>query len=1059
MKRHIHIATTLVLLASFSAFADPATGWKQTGAGPYNYNDAANWVNGEINGIFGSDLTLTANQTITFAADTSLPDGLTFQYAGAYSITMTSDGSEARTLTLGGNLVFSPASNSDKAIVTIGSGTAASALDINLGGATRTVSAGANTKPALKILNTVSNGGLNLQNNYPLTLNSANTYADGTTLAGTGKVYVMPNAFGTGTVVFEQGAALDVSGNRTFTANNPLVFNGNWTFSGTSGNLNLGAGGITVSQPVTITGSKSTLTLGGSVVSGSLTDITKAGGGVLSTKDLLVLNGETSLCVSAGTWQFGGVISGTGTLVKTGSGLLELMASNTFSDMFVIREGAVRFWAKNTLAAGTRVLIEENGELRSNTGSECNYAYSVPQMLSSGIIDPSSSGTVAFASNESGNIDLTNYPYLKIGLAGNNFSYEGVITAAPGQPYRLGGGGKTLTIKGANALSGSHDVILAGSLSVSGVNDLDGTVYVPSGKTFTIGVAAAMPNATVVAEGGTVNFNRAGGDNTLLRNLVLNTSTLNLAGGSEGNVTHRISGTLTTDAKLSGGVSHVTNTVPTYNITLRVGAIDQGEAPAFLCFQPTVGATEFAAGGVNVVIDTPPAHEGGAGTDAAGVVPWLILTNGKPLRYDAAKGLHPLDPATEYAVFAADATNPPLSAYANLLVQGGTTVALTTGPSLGLIDVEAIGTADPTLNALDAPMTLRSGAIRISSSTAAKLNAAIDLGAKRGYVVGMVSSTKSAQGVLDSAISGTGGLSFTDCGRSYVDRDFRIHDSGNTYSGDTYIFGRVSAYGGTANFFPHGVDRPGDLYVYGKLFYKSINLQINGLYGNGIVDSNGGDTARLTVGCDGSDGNFEGTFVNSPSGANFGLIKEGAGWQRFGCNMGFKWAIEVNGGTLQLDGTVSLNRSDNVNVNTGGTLAGCGTIGGYNRVQVKSGGTLAPGSAEIPDQSMVITNSNRGISIPLQMDDGSALRFYVDKERASQVLVSGDVTGTTGEIPVTITGDPPPSGRWMLMEAASFTSENFNLVTDRGFLTVEHTASTSQLWYTTPAEATVILFK
>ncbi|MBR2713885.1 MAG: hypothetical protein IKB76_03800, partial [Kiritimatiellae bacterium] len=71
------------LLLAFSVFdlvlfADPATGWLQTGAGPYDYNDPANWVNGEINGVFGEDLTLTEDQTITFAADTVLTGGLTF---------------------------------------------------------------------------------------------------------------------------------------------------------------------------------------------------------------------------------------------------------------------------------------------------------------------------------------------------------------------------------------------------------------------------------------------------------------------------------------------------------------------------------------------------------------------------------------------------------------------------------------------------------------------------------------------------------------------------------------------------------------------------------------------------------------------------------------------------------------------------------------------------------------------------------------------------------------------------------------------------------------------
>ena len=82
---------SLVLFGA-SALADPATGWLQTGAGPYDYNDTANWVNGEINGVFGSDLTLTANQTITFSQDTTLTDGLHFQYAGTYSITLENDG-------------------------------------------------------------------------------------------------------------------------------------------------------------------------------------------------------------------------------------------------------------------------------------------------------------------------------------------------------------------------------------------------------------------------------------------------------------------------------------------------------------------------------------------------------------------------------------------------------------------------------------------------------------------------------------------------------------------------------------------------------------------------------------------------------------------------------------------------------------------------------------------------------------------------------------------------------------------------------------------------------
>ena len=89
--KHMVKFTALVCcsLAAARLFADPATGWKQTDAGTYDYNDTANWVNGEINGIFGSDLTLEGAQTITFAADTELTEGLTIAYQGTYRMYFT----------------------------------------------------------------------------------------------------------------------------------------------------------------------------------------------------------------------------------------------------------------------------------------------------------------------------------------------------------------------------------------------------------------------------------------------------------------------------------------------------------------------------------------------------------------------------------------------------------------------------------------------------------------------------------------------------------------------------------------------------------------------------------------------------------------------------------------------------------------------------------------------------------------------------------------------------------------------------------------------------------
>jgi hypothetical protein len=81
MKKSPFLATfivfthTLVLTATSQA---ASTGFNQTAAGPWDYNDSANWVDTTLNGLWDRSLTLTAGQTVQFAADTTLLTGLTF---------------------------------------------------------------------------------------------------------------------------------------------------------------------------------------------------------------------------------------------------------------------------------------------------------------------------------------------------------------------------------------------------------------------------------------------------------------------------------------------------------------------------------------------------------------------------------------------------------------------------------------------------------------------------------------------------------------------------------------------------------------------------------------------------------------------------------------------------------------------------------------------------------------------------------------------------------------------------------------------------------------------
>ena len=60
------LSTIAMALFALCAFPDPETGWKQTAAGTYVYDDPDNWVGGIVNGVFGSDLTLAGAKPVKF---------------------------------------------------------------------------------------------------------------------------------------------------------------------------------------------------------------------------------------------------------------------------------------------------------------------------------------------------------------------------------------------------------------------------------------------------------------------------------------------------------------------------------------------------------------------------------------------------------------------------------------------------------------------------------------------------------------------------------------------------------------------------------------------------------------------------------------------------------------------------------------------------------------------------------------------------------------------------------------------------------------------------------
>lgn len=411
------LIASLVVATSLSA-SGQSTGWLQTGAGPYNFTNTANWVDGNVNGIWDSSLILTSAQTATFSEDALVPS-LTFAYTNAFNVTLQSDGTAAKTITLGGDISVATLSGA----VTIGSSTANNGLSINLGGATRTFNV--NSGRTLVIPNVVTNGGLNITGGGVVTLSGANTFADGITLKA-GKVRLQ-NASALGTGTFNVGDTVGTtsvilesnSANLVNSQNNPQNWNQDFSFSNTQ-NLNLGTGVVTLASSRAIDVTGQTLTVGGAI-----------GGGPYS-------------------------------LTKNGGGTLVLNGANTYGGGTVINAGKLQFGPGAVPSTGS-ILINIAGALNM-TGA---YG-TVQEWLDSGKIDKLSSGTIALTGNSTESIYLNSSSYTNLLFGASTAStYTGTLTPWNGI-YRLGGGGAALTFSAPNTLTGPNRLVVGATGSAAG---------------------------------------------------------------------------------------------------------------------------------------------------------------------------------------------------------------------------------------------------------------------------------------------------------------------------------------------------------------------------------------------------------------------------------------------------------------------------------------------------------------------------------------------------------------------------------------------------------------
>jgi fibronectin-binding autotransporter adhesin len=536
----------IVLANSSRAHATSYT-WNGTG----NSNATTGWgtsTDWTANGIPGSGDTITFNGTGATTATVTLGGsqaigGISISTGATGSTAITSGGTAGFTLTIGTGGITQAASTG---AVTLGSATPASNFTIVLGGnqtwansssSSMTVNAGINGNSAVTT-NTLSatgnmvlagpigdtttpgdNVALNWNSAGSLTLSGTNAYTGGTTVAGTGTIFLnTATAFGAGAININGGAFDNTSsGVLTLTNNNAININGSFTAASTNHSFNFGTGNVTLggtNTAYTITANGFTTTLGGTVTGGSGDGIVMNGSGNLFLTGAVNLTNGT-LAASSGILQLGngttGALTGVATVAITGaSTFLQFDLANSGVYTGAITNSSTSTVVGNPISGNVQTLsgnisgstakFEQNGS--GTTILSGSNSYGGGTNLNLGTLNLASAnaiGTTGTISFTGGTLQYS---------ASNTTDYSSRFSNAASQAYSIDTNGQTVNA-GSNLTSsgGTLTKLGAGTLIVSGANTFSGGTTI-TGGTLQMGSSGALGATTgSLADNATLDLN------------------------------------------------------------------------------------------------------------------------------------------------------------------------------------------------------------------------------------------------------------------------------------------------------------------------------------------------------------------------------------------------------------------------------------------------------------------------------------------------------------------------------------------------------------------------
>ena len=207
------------------------------------------------------------------------------------------------------------------------------------------------------------------------------------------------------------------------------------------------------------------------------------GGTFLNTGFRIVLDGGGTLTDSVGSPNiYGGVISGTGNLVKTGAGVLALTNTSTYTGSTIVNQGTIRLRTGTPQIPNTDLVVNGTGGFDAAT-----FTQTVQSLSGTGNLPFSGAGT----------LNIT-------GTASTTFS--GVWSGSGRINVNKSGGTGTLTIDGVNTGTGRFTVT-NGTVTVNPTKSLGGSVMdlEVNGGTLNLNNAAQSVEG-LAGTGGTINL-------------------------------------------------------------------------------------------------------------------------------------------------------------------------------------------------------------------------------------------------------------------------------------------------------------------------------------------------------------------------------------------------------------------------------------------------------------------------------------------------------------------------------------------------------------------------